>query len=243
MLTFIFGCIPINFLKIFLLNLIGHSISYKSKIGMSFLFVKRLSLEEGSKIGSFNYIKTNKLELKKNSFIGRFNRIKGPFNIIMDIQSGISKSNKIRRAYHPVTYGDSYLSLGVNAIIVSNHFLDLTRSITIGDHSIIAGIESQLWTHGYYHADKGSDRIRIDGNIILGNNVYVGSSCIFNPGISVGNAIHIGAGSVISKDLMKSGMYVSQALRHIDNDIEKIKGKLKKVDELNLVEPVYVKDK
>ncbi|UPS92550.1 hypothetical protein [Bizionia sp. M204] len=157
-------------------------------------------------------------------------------------KAGISKQNKIRRANAPISYGNAILSLGENSIIVSNHFLDLTKSISIGQHSILAGIGSQLWTHGYYHDDTGPARIRIDGEIKIQNNVYVGSRCIFNPGVVVNNAINIGAGSIISKNLMEKGMYVSQKMRHVDNNIITIRSKLKKVKGHNLIEEVYSKN-
>ena len=179
--------------------------------------------------------------LDKYTSIGNFNIFKGPICVSLLEKSGVSKNNKFRRANSPISYGKSRLELGENSFIVSNHFLDLTRTITIGDNSILAGIRSQLWTHGYYHADTGSDRIRIDGEIHIGDNVYIGSSCIFNPGVKVSNAIHIGAGSTISKNLEKQGMYVGQGLRYIENDLERIKNKLQKVDVKNLVEPVYEK--
>jgi acetyltransferase-like isoleucine patch superfamily enzyme len=105
----------------------------------------------------------------------------------------------------------------------------------------LAGLGSQLWTHGYYHADKGLDRIRIDGNIEVGDNVYVGSSVIFNPGVVIGSRIHIGSGAVISKDLKDPGMYVNQSLRYIDNNLEKVKSRLRPVEGVELVEEVYRK--
>ncbi len=241
LLTIIFGFIPINFVKIFLLNTIGHKISYKSKIGFSFLAIKRIELDKHSKIKHFNFIKINSLKLNEASFIGSLNTIKGPFNVVLDNKAGIAKQNKIRRAYSPITYANAKLHLGQNSFIVSNHFLDLTKSIYIGNNSIIAGIGSQFWTHGYYHSDTGEERIRIDGGIKIENNVYVGSSCIFNPGVKVANSIHIGGGSVISKNLDKPGMYVGQGLRYIDNNLEKIKARLDKIEDPNLVEQVYTK--
>ncbi|MEJ1221499.1 acyltransferase [Sediminicola sp. 1XM1-17] len=242
LLTLLFGFIPINIIKIFLLNSLGHKISYKSKIGISVLLIKRIELNNNAKINNFNFIKIKKLVLKDGSFIGRFNIINGPFEMSLDSKAGISKQNKIRRSNPPISYGNAVLSLGYNSFIVSNHFLDLTRSIEIGENSIIAGIGTQLWTHGYYHSDKGSQRIRIDGEIIIKNNVYVGSSCIFNPGVVVNEAIHIGAGSTVSKNLVESGMYVSQSLRYIDNDMEKVKSKLDRMDDFQSVEEVYIKN-
>ncbi len=240
-LTCFFGLFPINRIKILLLNIIGHKIDYSAKIGFSILLVNKLVIEKGASIGNFNLIKIEMVNLKDYSFIKKLNLIKGPFDIILQTKAGISNQNKIRRAAYPVTYGNVHLILGDNSFIVSNHILDLTRSVTIGTNSIIAGIRSQIWTHGYYHADTGSKRIRIDGEVKIGDNVYVGSGCIFNPGVKVGNSIHIGAGSVISKNLTEKGMYVNQALRFIDNNMNKVKDKLTKVNEDFLMETVYTK--
>jgi len=145
------------------------------------------------------------------------------------------------RARKGVSYGESCLTLGRLTKVTVGHHLDLTKSITFGDNSILAGIKSQMWTHGYYHANEGPYRIRIDGDIEIGNNVYVGSRCLFNPGVKVRDAIHIGAGSVISKNLEQSGMYVSQELRYLKNDINTIKEKLHRVQDNGLVEHVYSK--
>jgi hypothetical protein len=46
---------------------------------------------------------------------------------------------------------------------------------------------------------------------------------------------------VISKSLVKPGMYVTQGLRFIDNNIESIKNKLESVKEDNLMDNVYLK--
>ena len=95
-LTLLFGFIPINFIKVFLLKMLGHKLSYKSYIGVSFLYVNQLTLEENAKIKSFSFIKIEKLNLKANSFIGRFNYLKGFFDVFLDSSSGISTKNKIR---------------------------------------------------------------------------------------------------------------------------------------------------
>ncbi|WP_417200980.1 acyltransferase [Bizionia sp.] len=241
LLTLLFGLIPINIIKIFLLRTLGHAISYNSYIGFGILATKNIELKKHSKIKHFNFIKVESLILEESGFIGSFNILNGPLTIFLEKHAGISKQNKIRRSKAPISYGKAELHLGENAIIVSNHFLDLTKSVSLGNNSILAGIGSQLWTHGYYHADFGKERIRIDGEIHIGNNVYIGSGCIFNPGVNVANAIHIGAGSVISKNLELSGMYVGQGLRYIENDLGIIQSKLKKVEGFNLVEQVYTK--
>lgn len=240
-ITLFVGLIPIGIIRKLFLNLIGHKISYKSKLGFNILYISDIKLEERTSIGSFNLIAIKSLYLEKQSFIKRFNYFKGPFKVHLSYKSGISNNNKFRRANYPISVGEASLHLGKNSFIVSNHFIDLTKSVSFGDNSILAGINTHLWTHGYYHANEGPDRIRIDGEIKIGNNVYAGSKCLFNPGVKVSDAIHIGAGSVISKDLTEKGMYVSQGLRFIKNDLDTIKEKLHKVEDKNLVEQVYNK--
>ncbi len=237
---FIGFCFP-SFLSRLVLNLMGHQICAGVRIGFSLLFCDKLVLGKGSMIGHANYVNINTLILKEGASIGSRNRMRGPFDVSIGNHGRISSSNRISRAKFPVTYAHAILQLGTYAIITHNHMIDITCSIYLGDYSIIAGAESQLWTHGYYHADTGLDRIRVDGSIMIGNNVYVGSRCIFNPGVVVGDAIHIGANCCISKSLREKGMYVSQPLRHIKNNIEIIKSKLNPVTSDNLADVVYFK--
>ncbi|MFV8226338.1 acyltransferase [Christiangramia aquimixticola] len=179
--------------------------------------------------------------MKKNSSIGNFNVFKGPFSIVLEESAIIGKRNKFVRGKRGISYGTSSLSLGRNAIVVSDHHLDLTRSIRFGEDSILAGIRSQLWTHGYVHASKGSGRYRVDGSIDIGKNVYLGSGVLINPGVKIADTINVGGNATISKDLITPGMYVNQPLRLLDKSFETIKSKLKKVDEVGLVEDVYEK--
>jgi acetyltransferase-like isoleucine patch superfamily enzyme len=225
-----------------LLRLFGYKISMKSKIGFSLIFCESFILNDNCKIGHFNFIKCNSLELKSKSYIGHFNILKGPFLVIMEIKGAIGNFNKVVRAKIGVTYGNSILKIGVLSKITSKHYIDLTRSIIIGNYSTLAGINSQIWTHGYIHESTGAGRIRVDGEIIIGNNVYIGSACIFNPGLIIGDAISLGSGSVVSKNLVKKGLYVNQSLRHINHDIENVKAKLEKLGNNKSEDNVYIKN-
>ena len=119
--------------------------------------------------------------------------------------------------------------------------MDLTKSITLGDFVTIGGHAGQFWTHGFVHAPSGADRIRVDGEIVIGDNVYIGSRCTFNPGVYIASGISLGANSCISKSLLVKGMYVSQGLRYVPQDFEKIKARLKKTPS-SLSSPVYEKE-
>lgn len=207
------GVLPFSFLRILLFNFLGNNISYTSKLGWGIYGVSKLIIGKNCKVGSFNFFLVEEINLKNRVHIKSLNIFKGYFNLVLEDESGISKNNKFISSYVAKSNNDVILKLGSFSFIVSNNFFDLTRSITFGKNTILAGLNSQFWTHGYYHGNTGKDRIRIDGEIIIGNNVYIGSRSIFNPGVKIGDAIHIGSGSVISKSIKEKGMYVNQPLR------------------------------
>lgn len=35
--------------------------------------------------------------------------------------------------------------------------IDMTSSVTLGNYSILAGLGTQLWTHGFYHSKTGEN--------------------------------------------------------------------------------------
>lgn len=224
-----------------ILRMLGFTIGKKVKIGFVILISDNIRIDDFTKIGHFNIIQVDKLILNEKAYINTFNFIRGPFNLILKKRAAIGKNNVIRRSPKGVTYGMSELILGELTKITAFHFIDVTRSIRFGDFSVLAGIRSQLWTHGYVHAPEGPDRFRVDGEIIIGNNVYLGSGVLINPGITIADTINVGGNSTIAKSLTEPGMYVSQPLRYLPKSYEDIKQKLRKIEEEGLVESVYEK--
>ena len=233
---------PLRYIRS-ILSLLGHEIEKDCIIGFSWLYVDKIVMRKGSRVGNFNFIEINNIELESKAWIGSNNIIRGDINVNINCNGSIGRKNRISRAQikSRITYNLSYLSIGTWGQIVHNCMIDCTRSIYIGDYTTVGGSNTQMWTHGYYHANTGIERIRIDGEINIGNNVYVGSRCTFMPGVKVADGIHIGANCCISKSLEKSGMYVSQPLRYIENDIDSIREKLDKVEGYDLCEEVYEK--
>ena len=240
-ISFLCLILPSFFLRIFC-PLLGFKIGKNSKVGFSILLIDKLEINDNVRIGHFNLIICNDIRLMNSSYIKNFNIIYGPINLIFKEKAAIGKNNYIRRSYGNVVYGKSILELGILTKITANHFIDLTRSIKIGDYSIVAGVRSQFWTHGYLHDKTGPGRFRIDGEIIIGNNVYIGSNVVINAGVNIANAITIGSNSTVSKSLKQAGMYVNQGLRFIEKDYNKVKTKLSKIKYENLIEDVYEKN-
>lgn len=228
-------------LIILLLKSWGYKVSIKSKFGFSFIYAKEFEINSNTKIGHFNFIVCESLKMEEGSYIGSLNIIKGPIKILMASRAAIGNRNLIKRSSPPVSYGDAYLKIGYLSKITASHLIDCTRTVEIGNYSILAGASTQVWTHGYYHYPTGPERYRIDGEVKIGNNVYVGSRCTFNLGVEVSDGITIGSNSSISKSLKRPGLYVSQSLRYIDTNAEEAKKKMVKVDKYKVCEEVFEK--
>ncbi|HTN45676.1 MAG TPA: hypothetical protein VL098_04960 [Flavipsychrobacter sp.] len=224
-----------------LLNIMGHRIHKKARCGFSLIVCDRIQLGADAAIGNMNLVKIERIVLDEKSKIGKFNVLNGPYSLHLASTAIIGKFNKMSRGKSGTSYRDAELKMGTGAIIVSNHYLDLTKSVTFGDYSILAGISSQIWTHGYMHAPEGPERFRVDGAVNIGNNVYIGSGSIINPGVYIAASINVGGGSCVAKSLLQPGMYVSQPLRYIPKKYEDTKAKLKQITAEGLIEEVYEK--
>lgn len=168
---------------------------------------------KNSRIGHFNFLRIKGLNLQ-NSSIGNFNLMTGYFNLEMSKDSMINNFN----SFHGVkkkrlTYFLPSLKLNEKSKIMGHHYFDIVQDIEIGEKSIFAGAFTQCWTHGFiYGVEK---QVRIDGAVKVGSNCYIGASCILLPGIAISDNITLGAGTICSKSLNKSGLYVSSELRYI----------------------------
>ena len=224
------------------LNMIGHKISYEAKIGWSLIFVEHLTLEAGSKIRHLNFLQCEKIVLSQKSEIQRGNVIYGPVNIVLSNSAVVGNGNKITRAFAEGDSSATQLSLGSLSKITSTHRIDLTRSVSFGPHSTLAGAGSQMWTHGYVHEATGSGRYRVDGTVTVGSNVYLGSGVIITAGLSIGDGVQVGAGATVTTSLEgEDVMFVSQPLRSIDISGGRSKRIDLDLDENVTVETVYLK--
>lgn len=231
-----FACRP-------LLRILGHRVGKDVKIGFSVILTRRLILQGPVRIGHLNLLKLHRLIMRRGSMIGRSNIIHGPISVLLREKSAIGNNNKIVRAPSgPVTYGPASMRLGELTKITADHRIDCTKSVSVGAFSILAGKSSELWTHGYVHDQIGPGRYRIDGSIKIGDNVYIGSSCIINAGINIANGVMIGAGTTVARSLHTPALYVSAGLRCLELPKNPdLRNDLELIDEGELCERVYLK--
>lgn len=101
---------------------------------------------------------------------------------------------KIKRKYF-MKHG---MSVGNNCAIYSDITTPESYLITIGDNVTISN-DVQLLTHDNSIDRLSSDKCDIFGEILIGNNCFIGAHTIILPGVTLGERTIVGAGSVVTK--------------------------------------------
>lgn len=224
-----------------LVRLLGVRIHPDAKVGFSWLQASQLALGPGARIGHFNIVRVRRLILGRSAALGSMNWLSGPYSAALAGSAEIGARNVITRAMVAREIGSAQLAVGTWSKITASHRFDLMRSVRIGARSVIAGAGSQFWTHGYVHVVADRSRYRVDGGIYIGDDCYIGSACVFNPGIVVTDGVAVGSNAAVSKNLDAPGLYVSQALRHIQRADEDARSALVLAQAEVLTEIVYTK--
>lgn len=114
-----------------------------------------------------------------------------------------------------------FRSLGENAVINSPLFVDYGENIYIGNNfytnfnttlldvntitignNVMFGPNVAIYTAGHpIDKDVRNTGLEFGHPVKIGNNVWVGGSVVINPGVTIGNNVIIGAGSVVTKDI------------------------------------------
>jgi len=102
-------------------------------------------------------------------------------NVTMYQGVTLGGTGKERGKRHP-TIGNNVV-IGAGAKILGN--------ITIGDNVVIGGIKSVFFTHTFFKPEFEP--------IVIGDNVFIGSNCLFQMGTHIGNNCVVGMGSVVIK--------------------------------------------
>lgn len=176
-IAYFISILPGNFIRVFLYRILFH---YKI---------------ENSEIGRGTLINVHYATLS-NCKIGKNNRFEGPMVVTIETGTKIGSHNLFqcgwwttREEYKQSGYKRS-LHLAKQSLITSNHYFDLAGSFTLGDHSWIAGNDSQFWTHGAGVTDR---------DISIGRNCYIGSAVRFTTGVTIADNTLVAIGSIVTK--------------------------------------------
>ena len=76
-----------------------------------------------------------------------------------------------------------------------------SRLLTIGKN-VLFGPNVAIYTAGHpIHPDSRNSGYEYGIPVTIGDNVWIGGSCVILPGVKIGNNAVIGAGSVVTKDI------------------------------------------
>lgn len=224
------------------LNVLGHRILSGCRVGFSWVYCDAILLDVGAHIGHGNFVSVQRLLMRKGAYFGRGNVLRGPFDVHMRANAALGHGNRVTRAGAGISTGPAKLVLGALAKITAGHRVDCTRSVHLGAFSTVAGFGSQIWTHGYVHDIDGPGRYRMDGRVVIGENVYVGSGCLLFQGVRLAKGVILGGGTPVARSLLERGLYVSSAIRQLPRpEAPDQRADLKRVEDPSLCEPVYLK--
>lgn len=97
-------------------------------------------------------------------------------------------------------YGN-HIEVGENFYANVNCIMLDVGKITIGDN-VLFGPNVSIYTAGHLiHPESRNSGYEYGIPVTIGSNVWIGGSCVILPGVSIGNNVVIGAGSVVTKDI------------------------------------------
>jgi len=173
---------PWKLRRFFLVHFLKMKLGTNTKIGFSLVLAKKVVLEDNSQIGNLTFINAiDLLHLKEYSKIGRRNWI-----------TGISATSK---AYPHSQLRNCEFIIGKHTRITDRHYVDCNGGIYIGDYSTIAGIGTQILSHGI---DIIASQQKTN-SVNIGSFCFVGTKCIFLMNSAIPDYCVVGAGSVVAK--------------------------------------------
>jgi acetyltransferase-like isoleucine patch superfamily enzyme len=172
--------------------LFGYEIGRGVRIGLSpIVGVRHLKVGDGTKIGWFNvFYHVDQVKIGRQVKIGFLNCFRGGRAIKIGDYSSILRLNTINAIIDGdfISSIEPTLELGAGSVVTTGHWLDFSAGIRIGDHVIVGGRNSSLWTHNR----------QIGKPITLASHTYLGSEVRLAPGVTVAPFCVVALGSVLS---------------------------------------------
>jgi acetyltransferase-like isoleucine patch superfamily enzyme len=215
LIAFVCLCFPAR-IKPALLAILGCRVHRSARIGPSIVLTDCLAMGPDTRIGPFNLLRVRRLVMRREAYVGYGNAVRGPVSVRLGPRSSIGNRNVVIRAGHAAAFGPANLWLGELSKITAGHYVDTTETIRFGDFTTLAGVGSQLWTHGFVHAGHGEGRAQVLGGLRFGDNVYIGSACVVSPGVTIADQVMVGSHASIARDLDTPGFYVPPPLRALE---------------------------
>jgi len=143
------------------------------------------------------------------------------FRVRMDNLSGVSigKRTQIEAdVWLKLVSREARLEIGQHSFIGRGTEIDVCERVSIGNHVLIA--PGVFITDHSHNIEAG---ICIDAQgcssspVSIGDDVWLGANCIVLPGVSIGQGAVVGAGAVVTKDVLQNSVVAGVPARVLRN--------------------------
>lgn len=162
----------------------GFEIDSTARIGLAWIFPKRLRMGKNSQIGHFTVaIHLDELQLGNEATIGRSNWI-----------TGYPSDGK--EYFTHQTNRQPRLVLAEHSAVTKHHYLDCTHEIRIGKFSTVAGHHTEILTHSLDIVANRQDSKPVE----IGDYCFVSTRCVILGGTRLPSYCVLAAGAVLNKN-------------------------------------------
>lgn len=173
--------------RFMLVQFFQYEIHPTARIGLSWIYPKKLIMDANSHIGPFNVaVHLDLISIGKYSGIVRSNWI-----------TGFPTNTKSKHFSHQKRR-ESNLIIGQHSAITKKHHIDCTNVIQIGNFVTVAGYSSQLLTHSI----NIEMNIQDSNPISIGDYCFVGTSSTILGGSTLPSFCVLGANSLLNKSFI-----------------------------------------
>lgn len=102
---------------------------------------------------------------------------------------------------------NSNVVIGDQSLIAEGSFINCAEAVTIGRH-VAFGYEVQIWTHGVWQPVSNGFYPQKQMPVMIGDEVWLPSRCQVLPGVTIGDNVVVGMGSLVNKSLPSGCMAV-----------------------------------
>ncbi|WHF36686.1 acyltransferase [Aeromonas salmonicida] len=148
----------------------------------------------------------------------RFNVFDSLLPLNFNLANGTSQIGAKLRVRYGVVFNVSSGKLKIGDGCFFNNYCSINchHEIIIGDN-VLFGESVKVYDHDHiFSADYGVDKNQFKtSKVEIGNNVWLGSNAIILKGVSIGDNAVIAAGSVVTKNVPASHVFINGKLKKI----------------------------